>query len=152
MTGPIHPIAPPLGAVSVAVPAPAVSCAGRFCGGPALSTIRGGPEASSSARESDAGPVPSRRSAGGAGLSARGLVSLCVDPGTQVGAAVEDTPPESEAGRAGAQVSPVPAGGDGRAEHLRGFGDGEQLGLVIGGGVGHGWLPGSSVVGGAFTR
>ena len=67
---------------------------------------------------------------------------MCVDPGAQVGAAVEDAPAESEAVRAGAEVSPVPEGGDGGAEHVRGLGDGEQLGLVVGGGIG---------VGGAFT-
>lgn len=37
----------------------------------------------------------------------------------------------------------------GCAEHVRGLGDGEQLGLVVGGGVGHGWLP--RVVGGGAS-
>src|SRR3712207_9375440 len=39
---------------------------------------------------------------------------------------------ESEAVRARTEVSPVPEGGDGGAEHGRGLGDGEQLGFVVG--------------------
>ena len=66
--------------------------------------------------------------------------ALGVDPGVQVVAAVEDAAAEAEAARAGAQVSPVPQGGDGGAQQFGGFGDGEQLGLVAGWRVGHGWL------------
>ena len=65
---------------------------------------------------------------------------LGVDPGVQVVAAVEDAAAEAEAARTGAQVSPVAQGGDGGAQEVGGFGDGEQVGLAADGGLGHGGL------------
>src|SRR5690348_13635840 len=64
----------------------------------------------------------------------------CVDPGAEVVAAVEDAAAEAEAGRSGAEVSPVAEGGDGGAEEFGGLGDGEQVGHVVAGLVGHGCL------------
>src|SRR3712207_7783306 len=67
----------------------------------------------------------------------------------------EDAAAEAEAVRAGAQVAPVPQGGDGGAQQLGCFGDGEQLGRGLGGVitvgvlVGHGCLRGSTGVGGS---
>src|SRR4051794_5693514 len=46
--------------------------------------------------------------------------------------------------RAGAEVAPVPEGGDRSAEQLGGFGDREQCKFSAGGVVGHGWLRGAA--------
>src|SRR4051812_36320927 len=62
------------------------------------------------------------------------------DPGVQVVAAVEDAAAEPEAAGAGVAVPPVPQGGDGCAQRFGCFGDGEQLGVVAVGVVGHVWL------------
>src|SRR3712207_9489183 len=77
-----------------------------------------------------------------------------VDPCTQVVAAIEDAAAEPEGVRAGAQVAPVPQGGDRGAQQVGGFADGEQLGRGRGGVVaagdlvGHGGLRGVGGAGG----
>ena len=65
-----------------------------------------------------------------------------VDPCRQVVAAIEDAAAEPEGVRAGAQVAPVPQGGDRGAQQLGGFADGEQLGRGRGGVVAAGDLVG----------
>src|SRR4051812_35881727 len=67
---------------------------------------------------------------------------LRVDPGMEILAAVEDPAADAEATWSGAEVPPVAEGGDGGAEEFGGFGDGEQVGLCVGGGLGHGCLLG----------
>jgi hypothetical protein len=76
---------------------------------------------------------------------------LGVDPGSYVVAAVEDAAAEAEAARARPEVSPVPQRGDGSAEDVRSFCDGQQFGFVAGGVFGHGSLRVWSVVDRAFT-
>src|SRR4051794_18696258 len=58
--------------------------------------------------------------------------ALHVDPGVEIVAAVEDAAAEPKAGRAGAEVAPVPEGGDRGPQQLGGLGDGEQLGCWLG--------------------
>jgi hypothetical protein len=73
-------------------------------------------------------------------------VALSGDPSMEVVTAVEDASAEAEAVRAAAQVPPVPEGGHGSAQQLRGLTDGEEVGWLVGGGVGHGCLLGGSGV------
>ena len=53
----------------------------------------------------------------------------------EVVGAVQDAAAEAEAAGAGTQVAPVPQGGDRRTKEVGRFGDGEQLGLVVGGAI-----------------
>ena len=67
----------------------------------------------------DAGPLSNS--------SARTVGLLLGDPVLEVAAAVDDAPAGSEAAGSGAEVAPVAQGGDGDAENVGDFGDGEQL-------------------------
>jgi hypothetical protein len=65
-------------------------------------------------------------------LSPRRAAGLIVDPLVQVGAAVADVAADAEAGGSGSEVAPVAQGGDRDAKQGGGFGDGEQVGVLVG--------------------
>jgi hypothetical protein len=63
--------------------------------------------------------------------------ALIVDPGTDVGAAVDDTAAETEADRSDPKVSPVAERRDGSTEQLGRFREGEQVVQACWGLLGH---------------
>jgi hypothetical protein len=58
------------------------------------------------------------------------VVVLFDDPLVEVVGAVEDAAAEAEAAGSGAEVTPVAQGGDGCAEQVSYFGDGEEVVVV----------------------
>src|SRR5205823_5510816 len=86
--------------------------------------------------------VPSVAGTASSGTAATLRVPLLVEPDLQVKAAVEHAAAQAEAARTGPEVTPVAERCDGGAEKLGCLGDGEQVGLCIDDGLGHGCLQG----------